>query len=359
MPIHPKHILICRNDNIGDVVLTLPITAWLKSRFPSAKISFMVRGYAAAVPAACATVDEVITAESVEDRPFRFFRESGVDTVIFAQPDMALNRKLAKAAFLARIPNRIGNARQKLYMALYCNRRVRFSKREMPVHESQFNFEFLKPLGLTTVPTQQEIAAMYRWKAAPDAEVSALVARHEFNLLIHPKSNGHGREWPAAYFGALADLLAAHPRIHLWVTGSAREGEWLQQHEPALLQRPNVTSLCGKLSLGQLVSLIQAADGLIASGTGPLHLAAALGQRTLGLFPPTRPMHPGRWAPLGPRASFLCMPESCCPECAKLQTPSCGCLEKIRPESVAAEVLAWEAQAIAEASPPIASGARA
>ncbi len=339
----PRHILICRNDNIGDVVLTLPITTWLKARFPSAKISMMVRGYAAAVPRACATVDEVVEAESVEADPVKYFRQSGIDTVIFAQPDGALNRKLAKSAFFARVPNRIGNARQKLYMAIYCNRRVRFSKREMAAHESQFNFEFLRRFGLERIPALDEIAGMVQWKAMRDAQVDALLAPHGFNLVVHPKSNGHGREWPAAYFSALADQLAEHPAVRIWVTGSAKEGEWLQQHAPGLLQRPNVSNLCGQLSLSQLMCLIRSADGLIASGTGPLHLSAALGQRTLGLYPPTRPMHPERWAPVGPRASYLCVPESC-PDCARLQTPSCACMEKILPETVAARVLEWMAQ---------------
>jgi ADP-heptose:LPS heptosyltransferase len=350
MPIHPKHILICRNDNIGDVVLTLPITAWLKARFPTVKISFMVRRYAADVVRGCATVDEVLEVETIEAHPVRFFRESGVDTVIFAQPDMALNRKLAKSAFFARVPNRIGNARQKLYMALYCNRRVRFSKRTLPVHESQFNFEFLRPLGLQSVPELGAIAGMYRWKALRDPQVDALLARHGFNLVIHPKSNGHGREWPASHFSELADLLVAEPAVHIWVTGSAKEGEWLQQNAPDLLQRPNVSNLCGKLSLAQLSCLIQHADGLIASGTGPLHLSAALGQRTLGLFPPTQPMHPGRWAPVGPRASYLAVSANC-PDCAKLQTPSCACMEEIRPAMVEARVLEWMAQAQAENTP--------
>jgi heptosyltransferase III len=30
-----------------------------------------------------------------------------------------------------------------------------------------------------------------------------------------------------------------------------------------------------------------------------LHIAAALGIRSIGLYTPQRPMHPGRWAPLG------------------------------------------------------------
>jgi heptosyltransferase-3 len=57
--------------------------------------------------------------------------------------------------------------------------------------------------------------------------------------------------------------------------------------------------------LDELIAFIFNADGLLASGTGPLHLAAASGIHALGLFPPSRPIHPGRWAPLGKKAEYL------------------------------------------------------
>ena len=47
MKFTPKHILICRTDNIGDVVLPLPLAGYLKQRFPDARIGFLCRAYAA------------------------------------------------------------------------------------------------------------------------------------------------------------------------------------------------------------------------------------------------------------------------------------------------------------------------
>jgi len=339
MALTSKHILICRNDNIGDVILTLPITAWLKQRFPEVKISFMCRAYAASAVRDCATVDSVVEVESLADDPVSYFRRSGIDTVIFAQPD----KRLAIAAYKARIPNRIGNARQKVYQLLFCNQRVRFSKRTSLLHEAQINFEFLRPYGLASIPDLNAISRMYSFRQREDEQIRKLLQPHRFNLIIHTKSNGHGREWPTGHFLALAQRLQRHPDIHLWTTGSAAEGEWLEQHADELLRMPNVTNVCGKFTLGQLSVFIRSADGLIASGTGPLHLSAALGQRTLGLFPPTRPMHPGRWAPVGPRAQILCMPTGCS-GCREKQTITCACMENIAPEAVEAVVLQWSGE---------------
>jgi ADP-heptose:LPS heptosyltransferase len=336
MTIRSEHILICRTDNIGDVALTLPVTGWLKQRFPHVKISMLCRAYAADFVRQCSTVDEVITAEQVSSDPRAYFAATDIDTIIFAQP----NRELAIAAFKAGISNRIGNARQKLYQLIFCNHRIRFSKRTSLLHEAQFNFEFLRPFGLERIPALDEIKTLYFFKPFRDTSVTAGFQQHGFNLVIHAKSNGHGREWPVEHYTELAKRLRHNEQIHLWLTGSADEGRWLALNASELLQLPNVTDVCGRFTLDQLTSFIKAADGLIASGTGPLHMAAALGQRTLGLFPPTRPMHPGRWAPLGVRAQFLCVPKSC-EGCSEKQAITCDCLRSIPPDDVAKIVFAW------------------
>ncbi|MFM7105313.1 MAG: glycosyltransferase family 9 protein, partial [Flavobacteriales bacterium] len=61
-----------------------------------------------------------------------------------------------------------------------------------------------------------------------------------------------------------------------------------------------------KFSLDELIQFIGQCQGFVACSTGPMHIAAALGIPTVGLFSPHRPIHPGRWAPLGPNAHYLC-----------------------------------------------------
>ncbi|MGA3007827.1 MAG: glycosyltransferase family 9 protein, partial [Opitutaceae bacterium] len=48
-------------------------------------------------------------------------------------------------------------------------------------------------------------------------------------------------------------------------------------------------NLTGKTSLVSLPALVQRADWVISNDSGPMHLAAALGVRTLGIFGPTDP----------------------------------------------------------------------
>src|SRR6478736_4542563 len=98
----PAHLLISRTDNIGDVVLTLPIAGYLKQRNPALKIGFLCRSYVAPMVRCCDAIDYVIESDKLDD-PSASLAALQIDTILFSKPD----RKLAAAAKKARIPNRI------------------------------------------------------------------------------------------------------------------------------------------------------------------------------------------------------------------------------------------------------------
>lgn len=331
-------VLICRTDNIGDVVLTLPLAAYIKQHHPGATVDFLVRAYAAPVVRQCVHVDQVL---AVEDHPVaqQMFAAGGYDTVIFAFP----NRRLAKAAQRARVARRVGTS-HRLFHWLSCNMLAHFSRVKSALHEAQLNFFLLRPLGMAQrIPELAEIPPLYGLNAPQLPQVEALRAAASCNVVLHPKSNGNGREWPLTRYTELARLLQDEG-VTLWITGSAAEGELIAREAPALLALPHVRNLCGKFDLQGLTALIGAADGLVASGTGPLHVAAALGIPVLGLFPPVKPIDAARWGALGARAQSLTAPEGCA-TCTGAGT--CSCMERISAAAVGERVLAWREVALA------------
>jgi ADP-heptose:LPS heptosyltransferase len=330
----PRSILVTRTDNIGDVVLTLPIAGYLKQRYPGARITFLVRRYAAHTVGQCRHVDEVLAVEDVPDLAAHF-RAAGYDTVLLAFPV----RRIAMAAWRAGIARRIGTS-HRFYHWLACNRLVHFSRVKSPLHEAQLNFELLRPLGLKDIPPLQDVWPLYGLQVPVSAKVDALLGEQGYHLILHTKSNGNGREWPLGHFTELARLLQAHGDVKIWLTGSAAEGELLAHQAPALLALPHVNNVCGKLDLKELLALIGRADGLVASGTGPLHLSAALGRHTLGLFPPIKPIDIARWGALGAHAVNLSAQQACgqCEDKA-----ACSCMEAIAPQQVRDVILQWRA----------------
>lgn len=330
----PRRILVTRTDNIGDVVLTLPIAAYLKRRFPGVHITFLVRRYAAHTVSQCSNVDAVVAVEDLPDLAAHF-RAAAYDTALLAYPV----RRIARAARRAGIARRIGTS-HRVYHWLACNKLVHFSRVKSQLHEAQLNFELLRPLGLKEIPPLKDVWPQYGLQAPASGKVDELLGEHGYNLILHTKSNGNGREWPLGHFTELARLLQSHGDVKVWLTGSAAEGDLLAQQAPALLAMPHVNNVCGKLDLCELLALIGRADGLVASGTGPLHLSAALGRNTLGLFPPIKPIDIARWGALGRHAVNLSAPQACgmCQDKA-----ACRCMDAITPQQVCDVVLRWRA----------------
>ncbi|OGX83036.1 glycosyltransferase family 9 protein [Hymenobacter glacialis] len=334
--------LVSRTDAIGDVVLTLPVCGQLKQRHPGCRVVLIGRTYTAPVAAACPWVDAFLNLDELLQQPeatqVATLRAYQAAAIVHIFP----NKRLARLAQEAGIPVRIGT-RNRWQHWLTCNRLVALSRRHSPLHEAQLNLQLLQPLGFSEPLALSEIASLVRLHPAEPlaAELQMLLqARHagQLNIILHPRSRGSAREWGLDNFGQLARLL--HQAGHrVFITGTAAEGEelaeWRQQHAACL-----AADLTGQLTLPQFLAFIAGADGLVAGSTGPLHLAAALGRHALGLYPPIRPMHPGRWGPLGPHAEFMVFDKPACDDCRTVPA-ACHCIRAITPLAVATQVLSW------------------
>jgi heptosyltransferase-3 len=346
-----KTFLISRTDAIGDVVLTLPVAGRLKQLYPGCRVVLLGRTYTQAVAEACPWVDEFLNYDELigldQAAQITFLREQQAHAILHIFP----NKLLARLARKAEIPVRVGT-RNRLFHWLTCNRLVALSRRHSPLHEAQLNLQLLEPLGQVGVLSLPETSALVRLQsvvALPEQLYELLAARqpNQLNVVLHPRSRGSAREWGLPHFGTLARLLyqAGH---RVFVTGTAAEGEelrdWLQQHQQFL-----TADLTGQLSLSELLAFIGVADGLVAGSTGPLHLAAALGRQALGLYPPIRPMHPGRWAPLGLHAEYLVFDKPNCQDCRK-RPSACTCIKSLEPLEVLARIQYWQSLPLASVS---------
>jgi heptosyltransferase-3 len=172
------------------------------------------------------------------------------------------------------------------------------------LHEAQLNLVLLSPLGLVSPPPLNDVIdhISFQPKTLLTPTLSDKLNAEKFNLVIHPKSHGSGMEWGLENFAKLIYALPPQ-KYNVIITGSDKEQLILTDWIKTL--PTTVTDMTGKMSLPQLITFISEANGLIASGTGPLHIAGMVGINTLGLFPSVRPIHPGRWAPLGKKASYL------------------------------------------------------
>ncbi|GGB11341.1 glycosyltransferase family 9 protein [Mucilaginibacter rubeus] len=319
------HILISRVDAIGDVVLTLPVASYLKQLFPGAKVSFLGRTYTQPVINAMASIDAFVNYDELKTLPdtsqIEYLQKQNIDAVIHVLP----NKHIARIAKQAGIKLRIGTT-NRVFHWYTCNKLVKLSRKKSDLHESQLNLVLLKPLGLEHIPSLPGIIAHNNFQNNVELTpaLGAVLVNDKFNLIIHPKSHGSGMEWGLDNFAELINNLPPD-KFNIIITGSENEKALLANWIKTL--PTTVRDMTGQMSLGQLIAFISKAGGLIASGTGPLHLAALTGINTLGLFPSLRPIHPGRWAPVGKKAGYI---ES-----------GTNNLETITPFMVAEQVKTW------------------
>ncbi len=325
----PRKIIISRTDSIGDVVLTLPMAGVLKKLYPNANITFLGRGYSQPIVNACEHIEHFLDWDILKDRDEKqkviAFKSINADAIIHVFPSIAISSLSKKAG----IPLRIGTNRR-FYHLFNCNKLVSLGRRNSPYHEAQLNLKLLVPLGAEKHYSLEDIPGYYGLTKIKTLKKSVceLVSPKHFNLILHPKSKGSAREWGIKNFAELVKILPVD-RFKIFITGTKEEGD--QAREGLINKYPHVTDLTGKLSLDELIGFISIADGLVAASTGPLHIAAALGKQALGIYPPIRPMHPGRWAPLGSNASFLVSDKEC-DLCRK--NMKCECIRSIDPKDV-------------------------
>ena len=320
--------LISRTDSIGDVVLTLPIAGFIKKKEPTCKIIFLGRTYTRDVVQLSEHVDLFLDYSLLEKlemkEQIRKLNEQHITHFIHVFPV----KEIAALAKKAKIPFRIGTT-NRLYHWGNCNHLVSLSRKNSTLHEAQLNIKLLAKLFDGTDLGPEEITNLYGFTkvkplvhqeiAKPDAQ--------KYNVILHPKSKGSAVEWGLANFNALIKLLPAD-KFRVFISGTEAEGKLMTE---LIDQNPEVIDLTGKFTLDQFISFIACCDALVAASTGPLHIAAALQKKAIGLFSSRRPIHPGRWKPLGKNAQALVHDVNCL---VCKSGKECDCIKKISPQQV-------------------------
>ena len=302
-----KNIIISRTDSIGDVMLTLPICHWIKETFPTCKLIFLGKTYTKPIIECFECVDQFIDYIEISSLPnpqkITFFKSLKGDVIIHVFP----NKEIGKIAKHAKIPIRIGTSHRFHHWST-CNFRIGFSRKKSNYHEAQLNFELLRPFGLKSIPTLNQVTEM----------MSGFVVNKKFTLpdtsfiqegktiVLHPKSQGSAVEWPMTNYAKLAIQLA-NAGFQVLFTGTEKEGQLFRKQIPT---HERIRDVSGKYALEEFTVLLSKVDGIVACSTGPLHISAALGKKAIGLYVNKRPIHPGRWGALGKNSIKIIPPNT-------------------------------------------------
>ena len=300
-------VLVARTDRLGDVVLSLPVFEFIKRARPDWQVHALVASGAMPLVENDPHVDAIWSSDGLpDDRLAAGLAAERFDAVLL----LLYRRELAALMRRIGIRRRIGPL-SKWSSWLLLNRGVWQGRSRVKLHEWEYNLRLAEKLIGRGTPypeprihlaeIQREIGREFRRQEAPDAGTV---------VFVHPGSGGSALDWEPIRFAAVANALVADPGVRVFVTGSHQDRLLIDLVAPELL--PEVTVIAERYQLREFLGVLTAGDLLIGPSTGPLHMAAALGSATVGLFPPVATMSSQRWGSRGSYSRSL-EPDVSCP----------------------------------------------
>lgn len=129
-------------------------------------------------------------------------------------------------------------------------------------------------------------------------------------VCIHPSATKDYKQWDIDRFAALADRFVERDWQVIVVGAGAGEAARVRHMLDAM--HGEAINAHNRLSLIELVRLVQTSQLYIGNDSGPMHLAAATGIPVLALFGPTELI---RWRPRAPLSRVMKGASACAPAC--------------------------------------------
>jgi predicted lipopolysaccharide heptosyltransferase III len=294
------NILLLQLKRIGDLVLTTPVIAALRDKFPEAVLTLIVSRETAPLLPAITGVDRtyVIRRKLSDVKIFRAVSQEKFDYCI----DFTGNDRSALLAWLSGAQKRIASnwtRVQSKFRAVAYNEFV--ADRVSDLHTIDFHLSLIEPLGIRDASTtiKLQVPAAAREKANEIRRAHRI--DHPF-IIFHPGSARMEKFWHAQRWAEVIDFARTILKLTPVLTSgnSALEQRHIAEIKSKLAQP--VVDLSGKIDLLTLTALIEQARMIVTVDTAPMHLAAAMETSQVILFGPTNPFH---WRPRGSSALIL------------------------------------------------------
>jgi heptosyltransferase-2 len=314
---------------IGDFVRCHTVVQLLRARFPDRPVDMLSSTVTAPLTDYMPGVRQAVIADLPRRRLglaqqralAERLKQQGYGTALV----MPRTWKSALAPFLAGIPERIGFAGEARFFLL---NDLRFGERALS--------RMIDRCATLALPKNTE--APPQWPA-PKLEVNASEAaawrsrhglgdEHRRVVALAPGAVGPSKRWPSAAYAALTRRLLAEG-LAVWVLGGPDEKALANE----VVGDTAARNLTGR-DLRNAILALASASVAVSNDSGLLHVAAALGTPSIGIFGPTSPWH---WAPLNPLTATIEMAaELSCRPCHK---PTCRfghhrCMEEIAMDQV-------------------------
>jgi len=290
------NILIIKPSSLGDLVLALPALTALRSSFPNACISWLVKPQFAPLLQGHPHLDHILIFDRrllgkayyhpralvALIRLFRRLASSRFDVVF----DFQGLFRTAALALCTRSPVRFGMADARELAPLFYTHKIPLDPARMHLVDRYLEMvrlagaccdqpRFVLPVSEAALASVQQLLSANRLADVPYAVLAIGSA--------HPD-----KRWPIERFVALARYLRDEFDLPAVAVGAASEAALLESASEDT-NSPLIVNLAGSTSLQQLVALLSRAALVVSNDTGPGHIAAALGRPVVMIFGRSNP----------------------------------------------------------------------
>ena len=302
-----KNILVIRPERLGDLIIAMPVFRALRSRWPDRRIHVLTDSVNQAVLQGCDSVDEVISIDWKSRH--RGARESLLSIIgrlrankyefaLILYPGWSGWNFITALCGISRVVQLGGT----IGALLLGHEIVRRKKYDVAAHYRDYFLAVAKQVGACLPEGDDGLPRLsYDEAVLRDFAVQFPLNPELKRIMVHPFGCDSAPNFSVDAYADIVQQLASDSNVEVWITGGVKDlRRWMK------VGVTNVrTDWLGTLTINEMKMACMSSDVVLCGSTGIVHMAAALGVPTVGLYCPDPYANPAKWGALGPYAMNL------------------------------------------------------
>lgn len=284
-----RKVLLLQTSFLGDAVLTLPLIAEIKRRFPADHLAVLCNPAGYSILQDNPAIDELIVDDKKgADRGWlglcrkaRELREKSFSLAL--TPHKSL--RTALLLWLTQIPHRVGFAQSQGWFLFHAR-----AERDPARHDVVRNLSVLAPLGIRPEDCEQTLRLPVSETARDSVRRKLCRLGYDPNqpaIGVNPGSVWPMKRWSAQGFAEVIDRACDEYRCQAILFGGPEDRGTAAQI--AAFCRTKPIDSAGVFSLAELPAAIGQCRAFVTNDSGPMHIAVACDVPTVAIFCATTP----------------------------------------------------------------------
>ncbi len=309
--------IVVRGTNwVGDAAMTIPALRQLRSIFPDATITLHTRSWAKGIFEDADFINEILTFEP----------EKSAFKTVLAQAKVLRSKEFdlavllpnsfesALAAKLGRVQKRFGYAKDARSFLLTDAVKIPVWKNQK--HEVFYYLNLIAEIENKYFGTKSVLESKPRFsltvsnerkaQARKILEENGVDSAKKIVALCPGSTNSRAKRWQTESYAGLNDKIQTEINASVILIGANSETDVSNEVAEKSTLKPII--LTGKTVLSEATAILSLCDLLVSNDTGPAHVAAALGVKTIVIFGPTNPQTTQPWNARIVRNNVECSP---------------------------------------------------